>query len=74
MLIVSTKVPTFDQDSNPLPLFQIDEELANFACTAVRSPASGKRIDIRSHCCLFVFLFLKMIILFVLEDGNICVL
>ena len=72
MLIVSTKVPTFDQDSNPLPLFQIDEELANFACSAVRSPASGKRVDIRSHRCLFVFL--KMIIIFVLEDGNIFVL
>ena len=74
MLIVSIKVPTFDQDSNPLPLFQIDEELANFASSAVRSPASGKRIDIRSHRCLFVFLFLKMITLFVLENGNICVL
>ena len=74
MLIVSTKVPTFDQDSNPIPLFQIDEELANFACTAVRSPASGKRVDIRSRRCLFVFLFLKMMILFVLDDGNICVL
>ena len=67
-------MPTFDQDSNPLPLFQIDEELANFACTAVRSPASGKRVDIRSHRCLFVLLFLKVIILFVLEDGIICVL
>ena len=74
MLIVSTKVPTFDQDSNPLPLFQIDEELANFACSAVRSPASGKRVDIRSHRCLFVFLFLKMILLFLSEDGNIFVL
>ena len=71
---MSSKVPTFDQDSNPLPLFQIDEELANFACSAVRSPATGKRVDIRSHCCLFVFMLLKMIILFVLENGNIFVL
>ena len=64
---MSTKVPTFDQDSNPLPLFQIDEELANFACSAVRSPASGKRVDIRSDCCLLVFLLLKIIIFLFLK-------
>ena len=46
--VLSSKVPTFEKDSNRLPLFHVDEELASFACSAVRSPATGKRVDIRS--------------------------
>ena len=41
-------MPTFEKDSIRLPLFHVDEELANFACSAVRPPANGKRVDIRS--------------------------
>lgn len=50
--VLSSKVPTFEKDSNRLPLFHVDEELASFACSAVRSPATGKRVDIRSF---FIF-------------------
>ena len=41
-------MPTFEKDSNRLPLFHVDEELASFACSAIRAPANGKRVDIRS--------------------------
>ena len=44
---VLCQVPVFERDSNRLPLFHVDEELANFACSAVRPPANGKRVDIR---------------------------
>ena len=42
------KVPSFDRARSRLPLFQLDEEMASFACQAVRPPASGPRVDVRA--------------------------
>ena len=41
------KVPSFGKETNKMPLFVIDDEMASFACSTIRPPASGRRVDIR---------------------------
>jgi hypothetical protein len=43
------KVPAFERDTDRMPLFALDEEMAEFAVSAVRRPAAGLRVDIRER-------------------------